>query len=56
MSAKDNEIKVNDSLGTNHLTVCCDAGQLNLKLGFELVTPGHIHQAAANIFVIPPLE
>ena len=28
-----------DSLGTNHSVVCCDVGQLTLKLGFELVTP-----------------
>ena len=39
MSRKDNEAKLDDSLGTNHLVVCCDVGQLAFELGFELVTP-----------------
>ena len=28
MSGKDNASKVDDSLETNHLVVCCDVGQL----------------------------
>ena len=40
MSGKDNAAKVGNSMGTNHLLVCCDVGQQLLKLGFQLVTPG----------------
>ena len=32
MSGKDNEAKVDDSLGTNHLVVCCDVGQLTFEV------------------------
>ena len=39
MFGKDDAAMFDDSLGTNHLAVCCDVGQLTLKLGFELVTP-----------------
>ena len=39
MPEKDSEAKVGVSLETNHLVVCCDVGQLFLKLGFERVTP-----------------
>ena len=38
MPGKDNAAKVDDSLGTNHLVVCCDAGQQLLKVGFEQET------------------
>ena len=34
MSEKDNAAKVDDSLGTNHLVVGCDVGQLNFEAGF----------------------
>ena len=44
ISGKDNAAKVDNFLGKNHLVVCGSMGQLNLKLGFELVTPG-IHEA-----------
>ena len=37
MSGKDNAA---NSLGTDHLAVCSEVGQLTFKLGFELVTPG----------------
>ena len=41
MSGKNNLAKVDDSLGTNHLAVYCDVGQLIFEPGFfELVTPG----------------
>ena len=39
MSGKDKVTKLDDSLGTNHLVVCCDVGQLTFELGFELGTP-----------------
>ena len=35
MSGKDNAAKVDDSLGTNHLVVCCDVGQLSLEARFS---------------------
>ena len=44
MSGKDNAAMFDDSLGTNHLVVCCDVGQLTLKLDFELVTPGRCNK------------
>ena len=31
MSGKDNVAKVDDSLGTNHLVVWCDVGQLTFE-------------------------
>ena len=31
MSGKDNAAKGDDSLGTNYLVVCCDAGQLTFE-------------------------
>ena len=31
MFAKDNAAKANDSLGTDHLVVCCDIGQLTFE-------------------------
>ena len=34
MSRKDNVVKVDDSLGTNHLAVCCDLEQLTFKARF----------------------
>ena len=34
MSGKDNMAKVDDSLGTNHLDVCCDVGQLTFDARF----------------------
>ena len=34
MSGKDNAAKVKDSLGTNHLVVCCDAGQITFEARF----------------------
>ena len=34
MSGKDKAAKVVDSLGTNHLVVCCDIGQLTFKARF----------------------
>ena len=34
MSGKDNAAKVNDSLGTTHLAVCCDIGQLTFEARF----------------------
>ena len=34
MSGKDNEAKVDYSLGTNHLVVCCDVGQLTFEAKF----------------------
>ena len=40
MSGKDNATKVDDALGTSHLVVCCDVGQLTLKLDIGLVTSG----------------
>ena len=39
MSEKENATKIDNSLGTNHLAVCCDVGKL-LNLCFGLVTPG----------------
>ena len=33
MPGKDNGAKVDDSLGTNHLAMCCDLGQLTLETG-----------------------
>ena len=34
MSGRDNAVKVDDSLGTNHLVMCCDAGQLSFDARF----------------------
>ena len=34
MSAKDNAAKVDDSIGTNHLVVCRDVGQLTFEAWF----------------------
>ena len=35
MSRNDNAVKVDDSLGTNHLVVCSDVGrQLTFEAGF----------------------
>ena len=34
MAGKDNVAKVDDSLGTNHLVVGYDVGQLNFEAGF----------------------
>ena len=34
MYGKGNAAKVYDSLGTNHLVVCCDRGQLTFKARF----------------------
>ena len=34
MSGKDNMAKTDDSLGPNHLVVCCDIGQLTLRARF----------------------
>ena len=34
MSRKDNAAKVNDSLGTNHLVVCCDIRKLTFEARF----------------------
>ena len=34
MSGKDNAVKADDSLGTNHLAVCCDVGQLTFEARF----------------------
>ena len=34
MSGKDNAAQVDDSLGTNRLTVCCDVGLLTFRAGF----------------------
>ena len=34
MSGKDNAAKVDDSLATNHLVVCCDVGQLTFEARF----------------------
>ena len=34
MSGKDNTVNVDDSLGTNHLVVCCDVGQLTFEARF----------------------
>ena len=34
MSGKDIAAKVGDSLGTNHLVVCCDVGQLTFEARF----------------------
>ena len=34
MSGKDNTVKVDNSLGTNHLIVCCDVGQLTFEARF----------------------
>ena len=31
MSGEDNAAKVDDSLGRNHLVVCCDVGQLTFE-------------------------
>ena len=31
MSEKDSAAKVDDCLGTNHLVVCCDVGQLTFE-------------------------
>ena len=39
MSGKNNEAKIDDSLGKNHSVVFCDVGHLTFELGFELVTP-----------------
>ena len=40
MSGKDNVAKVDDSLGTNHLAVCCDLEQLTFRPcshGYDIV-------------------
>ena len=34
MSGTDNAAKVDDSLGTNHLVVCCDVGRLSAETRF----------------------
>ena len=34
MSGKGNAAKVDDSLGTNHLFVCCDVGQVTFEPRF----------------------
>ena len=34
MSGKDNTAKTDDSLGSNHLVVCCDVEQLTLEARF----------------------
>ena len=34
MSRKDNASKVDNSLETNHLVVCCDVGQLTFEARF----------------------
>ena len=34
MSGKENAAKVDDSLGTNHLAVCYDVGQLTFEARF----------------------
>ena len=34
MSGKDNATKVDDPLGTNHLAVCCDVGQVTFEARF----------------------
>ena len=34
MSGKDSAAKVDDSLGTDHLVVCCDVGQLTFEASF----------------------
>ena len=34
MPGKDNTTKTDDSLGPNHLVVCCDVGQLILEARF----------------------
>ena len=34
MSRKNNTAKVDDSLGTNHLVMCCDVGQLTFEARF----------------------
>ena len=34
MFGKDNVAKVDDSLGTNYLVVCCDVGQLTFEAMF----------------------
>ena len=34
MSGKDNAAKVDDSVRTNHLVVCCDVGQLTFEARF----------------------
>ena len=39
MSGKAMQPRLTTSLGTNHLVVCCDTGQLTFGARFELVTP-----------------
>ena len=34
ISRKNNEAKVDGSLGTNHLVVCCDVGQITFEARF----------------------
>ena len=49
MSGKDSAAKMDHSLGTNHLVVCCDVGQLTFDLGFQLVTLGSIKCLNRNL-------
>ena len=39
MSGKNNAAKVDDSLVTNHLVVCCDVGQLTFDARFRACCP-----------------
>ena len=47
MSGKNNATKVDDSLGTNHLVVCCDIRQLTFEARF--VTSGWNHLEVEHI-------
>ena len=42
MSEKDNTAKADDSLGTNHLAVCCDVGQLTFEARFWAYYTRHL--------------